>query len=154
VRAGHSAGAGGHHGKHHKDAERCRLGAAEELQHAFTVSPPRAPTCVLCALRQITHDTQPIPSCPHSTPDAPNDTIALGVKENGKNRCGTSQLDQRSSLRRGRLSGVNADRVCSPARSATSHAERPRSGRSSTCAPLAQSAERLHGKEKVYGSIP
>ena len=22
------------------------------------------------------------------------------------------------------------------------------------CAPLAQSAERLHGKEKVYGSIP
>ena len=23
-----------------------------------------------------------------------------------------------------------------------------------TCAPLAQSAERLHGKEKVYGSIP
>ena len=24
----------------------------------------------------------------------------------------------------------------------------------STIAPLAQSAERLHGKEKVYGSIP
>ena len=26
--------------------------------------------------------------------------------------------------------------------------------RSGGCAPLAQSAERLHGKEKVYGSIP
>jgi hypothetical protein len=27
-------------------------------------------------------------------------------------------------------------------------------GPGQTCAPLAQSAERLHGKEKVYGSIP
>jgi len=26
--------------------------------------------------------------------------------------------------------------------------------RAQPCAPLAQSAERLHGKEKVYGSIP
>ena len=27
-------------------------------------------------------------------------------------------------------------------------------GAGKPCAPLAQSAERLHGKEKVYGSIP
>jgi hypothetical protein len=33
----------------------------------------------------------------------------------------------------------------------TSAAARPKRG---TSAPLAQSAERLHGKEKVYGSIP
>ena len=71
VRARHSAGASGHHGEHHKDAKRCRLGAAEELQHAFTAGPSRTPPCVLCALRLITHDTQPIPSCPHSTPHAP-----------------------------------------------------------------------------------
>src|SRR5258708_6688940 len=44
-------------------------------------------------------------------------------------------------------------RVCSPGavmvRPAIRSARRP-----SRFAPLAQSAERLHGKEKVYGSIP
>ena len=125
VRNGRCTGAGGHHGEHHKDAERCRLGAAEELQHAFTVNPLRAPPCVLCALRLITHDTQPIPSCPHSTPHAPKDTIALGVKENGKNLCGTGQVDQHWSLRARRVPAVIGDRVCSPARSATGRAERP-----------------------------
>ena len=42
-------------------------------------------------------------------------------------------------------------RVCSPV--AAVRIRKP-GARSAADAPLAQSAERLHGKEKVYGSIP
>ncbi len=63
------------------------------------------------------------------------------------------------SGRLARFTGRVPDRVCSP--SARLPAEfvrrgpkRRTCGLGARCAPLAQSAERLHGKEKVYGSIP
>jgi hypothetical protein len=40
-----------------------------------------------------------------------------------------------------------------PTRAVIARSDRPDEA-GQPCAPLAQSAERLHGKEKVYGSIP
>jgi hypothetical protein len=49
------------------------------------------------------------------------------------------------------LSRAAAGRVCSMGAANVAPGQ---SGRGGAVAPLAQSAERLHGKEKVYGSIP
>jgi hypothetical protein len=82
---------------------------------------------------------RPVPAAPHAIPAA--------LRTRLRSSAGPPARGRR------RLSAAADDRVSSPARFANPGRNAGQS-KFGGLAPLAQSAERLHGKEKVYGSIP